>query len=183
MRRGPIILATIAAAIAAFGAAPTASAATPKDVCDDLADGTLNGTYSAGDIAAYVAALGSDPAIQGYCTPFTPRAPEAPPAQPPATQPPAPEQPPGAAQQPPPGQPAEASGTPPTGNVLPAVSPTVTPSEGLSGATNGQEAPLSQTKATGTLPFTGTELTIFAIVGLALVAAGLMLRSTAKQQP
>jgi hypothetical protein len=124
-------LATIAAAIAAFAVTPGAFAATPKDICDDLADGTLNGTYSSGDIAAYVAALGSDPTIQGYCTPLMPAAPEQP----------------------------------------------VTPQQ--SGPESGV---LGETKAAGTLPFTGTELTIFAVVGLALVAAGLMLRSTGKQR-
>jgi LPXTG-motif cell wall-anchored protein len=61
------------------------------------------------------------------------------------------------------------------------VSPTITPAQGVLGATRSQGAALGQTKAKGVLPFTGTELTIFAIVGLALIAAGLLLRSTAKQ--
>jgi hypothetical protein len=58
------------------------------------------------------------------------------------------------------------------------VSPTVTPTAGTLGATQT----LGQTKASGTLPFTGTELTIFFIVGLALVGTGVLLRSTARQR-
>jgi hypothetical protein len=164
MRRGRMILAPIAVAIAALAVAPGAFAATPGEICRDLADGTLNGSYSAGDIATYVQALGSDPSIQGYCTPFTPQPPPETPTPPVTPTPPT--TPPGGGVTP----------TPPTGGVLPAVSPTVTPT------TLGTTKTLGQTKATGTLPFTGTELTIFAVVGLALVGTGLLLRSTARQR-
>jgi hypothetical protein len=157
MRRGRRGLASIAAAISALVVAPGALAATPGDICRDLADGTLNETYSAGDVAAYVEALSSDPTIQGYCTPFTPQ--------------PSPET-------PAPATPQETPASPATGGVLPAVSPTVTPTAGTLGATQT----LGQTKASGTLPFTGTELTIFFIVGLALVGTGVLLRSTARQR-
>jgi hypothetical protein len=40
--------------------------------------------------------------------------------------------------------------------------------------------PATQTK--GTLPFTGAQLGLFAIVGLALVAMGFLLRTTARQK-
>ena len=180
MRRGRIILASIAAAISALAVAPGALAAVaPGEICRDLADGTLNGTYTAGEIADYAAALASDPSIQGYCTPYTPQPPPETPPTPPETPPSTPSTPP-APPAPPTG--GGAGPTPPTGGVLPGVSPTVTPTKGALGATKTQAAPLAQTKATGTLPFTGTELTIFAIVGLALVGTGLLLRSTARQR-
>jgi hypothetical protein len=170
MRRGRRGLASIAAAISALVVAPGALAATPGEICRDLADGTLNETYSAGDVATYVEALSSDPTIQGYCTPFTPQ--------------PSPETPAPATPQETPAPPATQGGgvaapaPPTTGGVLPAVSPTVTRTAGTLGATKT----LGQTKASGTLPFTGTELTIFFIVGLALVGTGVLLRSTARQR-
>jgi hypothetical protein len=43
--------------------------------------------------------------------------------------------------------------------------------------------PLPATKAKGGLPFTGAQLGLFAIVGLALVAMGFLLRSTSRQKP
>jgi hypothetical protein len=43
-------------------------------------------------------------------------------------------------------------------------------------------APLATTKTTGTLPFTGAQLTIFAITGLALLGGGILLRMTARQK-
>jgi hypothetical protein len=172
MRRGRIIFASIAAAISALAVAPGALAAVaPGEICRDLADGTLNGTYTAGEIADYAAALASDPSVQGYCTPYTPQPPPTPPT-PPQTPPPAPPVPPTG---------GGAGPTPPTGGVLPGVSPTVTPTAPTKG-TLGTTKTLAQTKATGTLPFTGTELTIFAIVGLALLGTGFLLRSTARQR-
>ncbi|MDX6475359.1 MAG: hypothetical protein QOH95_870, partial [Gaiellaceae bacterium] len=71
------------------------------------------------------------------------------------------------------------------------VTPTKTPVAGVQGAQHtvkapvraSAAAPLATTKATGTLPFTGAQLALFALVGLALVAAGTLLRSTAKQPP
>lgn len=41
-------------------------------------------------------------------------------------------------------------------------------------------APISTTKVSGTLPFTGAQLALFALVGLALLATGLVLRSTGR---
>lgn len=45
-----------------------------------------------------------------------------------------------------------------------------------------QTAPITTTRQAGTLPFTGAELTIFTIVGLALIAGGLLLRITGRQK-
>ena len=46
----------------------------------------------------------------------------------------------------------------------------------------GQQSPLRTTRTTGTLPFTGAELLLFAIVGGALLLAGMLLRTTARQK-
>jgi hypothetical protein len=45
-----------------------------------------------------------------------------------------------------------------------------------------QASPLGTTRSSGTLPFTGAQLTIFAIVGLALVAGGFLLRTTSRDK-
>jgi hypothetical protein len=42
--------------------------------------------------------------------------------------------------------------------------------------------PLGTSKTTGSLPFTGAELALFALVGLALIGTGLLLRTTARQR-
>jgi hypothetical protein len=41
-------------------------------------------------------------------------------------------------------------------------------------------APLGATKTSGTLPFTGADLGLFALVGLALLGIGVLLRSTGR---
>jgi hypothetical protein len=285
MRRGRIIalLAVLCAATGVVGIMPgTAAAASPIDICRDLADGQLNGTYSAAEQAAYQVALRSDPTIQGYCNPlvtvFTPPTPPpgpctevsfdtagatlapngkyyinapngnvaecGPAPQPPATcvevpagtqgatqapngkyytnlpsggaaacgpATPAPQQcvevsagTAGAVQAPngkyytniPSGGPAVCG--PAAAGIAPASAapaPAATPSTGVLGATKVKTtkpaaavapathtaAPLAATRTTGTLPFTGAELTIFAIVGLALLGGGLALRMTARQ--
>jgi hypothetical protein len=285
MRRGRII-AVLAVLIAALGvgfaASPgVASAASPAQICADLADGVQNGTYSGDDIAAYQAALRSDPLIQGYCSPLVtpPPPPPGPPEQPctevssdtagaqlapngkyynnvPAGGPavcgpaaPTPQQcvevaagTQGAVQAPngkyytnvPSGGPAvcgPAAPTPqqcvevaagtqgavqapngkyytnvPSGGpevcgpaaAAPAAAvvtvPVSGPTHGVQGATKVKTstpaaapaqrsaAPLAATKTAGTLPFTGAELTVFALVGLALLGGGFLLRLTARQK-
>jgi len=49
--------------------------------------------------------------------------------------------------------------------------------------TRSAAAPIATTKTRGTLPFTGAQLTLFAIVGLALLATGLVLRTTGRRRP
>lgn len=183
MRRGRGA-AFIAVVLGALTAAPGGMAATPQEICRDLADGRTDSSYTAAELAAYAAALQSDPSVQGYCTPFTPAVtpsetpPSTPPGTPPTTPPATPSTPPATPSTPP---------TPPTGGVLPgatpAPSPTAAPTSGTAGVEKTVSQPLNQTKAAGVLPFTGTELTIFAIVGLVLLASGLLLRSTARQRP
>jgi hypothetical protein len=41
-------------------------------------------------------------------------------------------------------------------------------------------APATAVHSSGTLPFTGAQLTLFAVVGLALLATGLLLRGSAR---
>lgn len=72
--------------------------------------------------------------------------------------------------------------------------PTVTTTTGNAGevaGTNqesGGQQPIAvnkaipATKTKGTLPFTGAQLGLFAVVGLALVAMGFLLRTTARQK-
>jgi hypothetical protein len=63
-----------------------------------------------------------------------------------------------------------------------------TPTTGVKGAqrtasapvARAAAAPIATTKTTGTLPFTGAQLALFALVGLALLATGLLLRSTGR---
>jgi hypothetical protein len=45
-------------------------------------------------------------------------------------------------------------------------------------ATKSAAAPLNTTRTSGTLPFTGAQLALFTLVGLALIATGLLLRTT-----
>ena len=64
------------------------------------------------------------------------------------------------------------------------------PVTGVAGATKTKPGvagerhskPLGATVRSGSLPFTGAELTLFAIVGTLLIASGLLLRTTARQK-
>jgi hypothetical protein len=67
--------------------------------------------------------------------------------------------------------------TVPTTGVLGATKVKQAPKAAAAPATK-QASPLATTRSSGTLPFTGAQLTIFAIVGLALVAGGFLLRTT-----
>ena len=53
---------------------------------------------------------------------------------------------------------------------------------GPSGAVAGAQQSLGATKARSTLPFTGAQLWLFALVGIALVAGGALLKTTARQK-
>jgi hypothetical protein len=53
---------------------------------------------------------------------------------------------------------------------------------GPSGGVAGAQQSLGATKARSTLPFTGAQLWLFALVGIALVAGGALLKTTARQK-
>jgi hypothetical protein len=78
--------------------------------------------------------------------------------------------------------------TPPKGGTAPQGTAPSTRTVVLSGGVQGarktiRSAPLAATKIKGgALPFTGAQLGLFAIVGLALLAMGLLLRSTGRQR-
>ena len=196
MRRGRI-LAGIAPLVVAcsLGGAPPAAAATPQEMCADIADGHVDGTYTNAEWDAFF----SDPTIQGYgCNGVVP--PPAP-APTPAVQPSAP------ATQPTQGSGPVTSGAVPLSPSVPQVSPpaqlpavtagvagarktiaaTAKPARtaGVLGAkspTKSAVAPLTATAKRGALPFTGAELGIFALVGLALIGSGLLLRTTSRRR-
>lgn len=187
MRRGRILTgASLLLAALSMSGAPAALAASPQDICTDLRDGTVNGTYTAAEWTAYF----NDPTIQGYgcggaiippqtpVTPVTPQQPATPvtPAAPvtpavPLT----------------PAQPAAVVAVV-KGAHQTVVSKPAAPKPGVKGANHTVKtpvaahaaAPLATTKTRGTLPFTGAQLGLFALVGLALLAAGIALRSTAR---
>ncbi|MDX6452916.1 MAG: hypothetical protein QOH16_2965 [Gaiellaceae bacterium] len=215
MRRERNILLAIAlfAVAAFFSVAPAALAdgGSPADICRDAQDGTLNGTYTADQIATFL----QDPTVQGYCGPITivvPPAPKCvelpagttptpgvtycqptPPTTPPVTPPTTPPV------TPPATPPATPPSTPPAGGQAPA---TVSAVKGASHTTVSRTvvttkvkgaqhtvktpvqaagvAPLGATKTSGTLPFTGADLGLFALVGLALLGIGVLLRSTGR---
>lgn len=206
MRRERITtcVAVLAAALSVLAVAPgTARAATPQQICQDLADGTLNGHYSAADLAAYQQALQNDPTIEGYCSPL----PVVPTTPTPSCTVVAPNTP-GAVEASngvwyanAPGGNASAcyhaqasTVTVTTGGVkgasktsgvkgasktkaAPARASTTTPTPP---APTHVAAPLGATHTSQSLPFTGAQLSVFVIVGLALVAGGLLLRLTGR---
>lgn len=51
-----------------------------------------------------------------------------------------------------------------------------------SGGVEGKKAPPSGVKASGGLPFTGAQLGLFTVVGLALVGSGILLRLTGRKK-
>jgi hypothetical protein len=169
MRRGRSI-GGVALAVTVFLALALTPAAlaggTPMDICKDLQDGTLNGTYTVAELQAFF----SDPTVQGYCGPIAGTGAVTPgPTAPP--------------------QAAGVAGTATSG--VKGVAKTVSaaaPTHAVLGAQHSAAAParsaaapLAATKTRGTLPFTGAQLTLFALVGLALLATGVLLRSTARQ--
>lgn len=204
MRRGRIIITIIATAalgVVGFAVAPGALAATPQDICQDLHDGKIDGTYTAAEWTAFF----QDSTVQGYCSPVVIVTP------PPVTTTTV------TNVTPPPTTTTDTTTTvisvtpPPTTTVTatpaaPAVpltptsgvagvqatqtsSPSSTPTTGVQGANHTIKAPvtsatgaapLGTTKTSGALPFTGSQLGVFALVGLALLAVGLLLRSTGR---
>ena len=165
--------------------APAALAATPEEIYKDLADnGRLDGTYTQAEMDAFLQSA----AVQGYGNPTVV-------VVPPTVTPPAP-----TAVATPPG--TSAVVTPPV--VTPAVETPAAPSSGVAGASKTIEAkrtaakaqpvarvagvatpaqePLTRTASAETLPFTGIELGLFALVGSALLLGGFLLRASARQR-
>jgi hypothetical protein len=207
MRRGRIITSIIAAAalaVVGFAVAPGALAATPQDICQDLRDGKVDGSYTAAEWTAFF----QDSTVQGYCSPVvivtpppvttTTTSSTTPPTTtvtttvttqtPPATT--TPVTPATPATPVTPGAPAVPL-TPTSGvqGVQATVAAPAATTQGVQGANHTVKtpvaraagtSPLATTKTTGALPFTGSQLGVFALVGLALLAAGLLLRSTGR---
>lgn len=133
------------------------------DICKDLQDGTLNGTYTVAQLQAFF----SDPTVQGYCGPIaTTGSVTAGPTAPPQSA----------------GVAGPTSGVKGVAKTVSAAAPAhaVLGANHSATAPRSASAPLAATKARGTLPFTGAQLTLFALVGLALLATGVLLRSTAR---
>ncbi|HWG55189.1 MAG TPA: hypothetical protein VNT58_01575 [Gaiellaceae bacterium] len=154
MRRG--IVMGLVAALAAIVMVPGAVAATPEEICRDLTDnGRLDGTYTQAELAAFLQSA----TVQGYC-------PSRAVVPPPANQ--------GGQQT---GQkPANTKVQKPVKAVAGVQSPVQRPQQ------TPQKSPLAQTRQAGTLPFTGSELVVFTLVGGALLVGGFVLRASARQR-
>lgn len=202
MRQG-VVKGIIAVFAATLVVAPGALAATPQDIYADLADnGRLDGTYTQAELQAFVQSA----SVQGYGNPVVIVTPPlvTPPvvtATPPITEvtatPVAVGQvapavtpvvtPAGTPAVTPAGTPAAQA--PVTGvagvnktvvNAKP--KPATGPATGTAGVQTPEQAPLARTASAGTLPFTGAELGLFALVGAALLLGGLLLRASARQR-
>lgn len=184
MRRGRIITGmTLLVAAISFSGAPAASAATPQDICTDLKDGVVNGSYTPAEWTAYF----KDPTIQGYgcggvivpptTTPVTTTTGVTTTTSTTTTSTAVPLV---------PTTPVAGGGNQGTQTTI--VTPKGTATHGVRGTSHTVQtptrqaaaAPIATTRAAGTLPFTGAQLALFALVGLALVASGLLLRSTSR---
>jgi hypothetical protein len=139
-----------------------------QQVCTEVAPGTP-GAVQAPNGKWYTNAPNGNAEACGPAAAVTPPAPPAPAATPPV--------------------PPAAPPAPPAGGTLPGQKtitsqpkPTAQPSAQPATGVAGQQSPLRQTRTTGTLPFTGAELAIFALIGAALIGAGLLLRATSRQR-
>jgi hypothetical protein len=192
MRRGRILIgAALLLSALTLGGAPTALAASPQDICTDLKDGKVDGQYTAAEWQAFV----NDPVVQGYgCGTVVP------PATPTtvtttacvegkivtttsttvngvtttstSSKPAAP------------GQCNEqvTAAVPLTPKPV-AVKGVAAQKKTIKKAKpKSAVGPLATVKGRGTLPFTGAELALFALVGLALIGSGLLLRTTARDR-
>jgi hypothetical protein len=159
---------TFVVLVTALMLAPGALAASPDEIYADLADnGRLDGTYTQAELQAYLQSA----QVQGYGNPIVV-------VTPPVVTPPvvAPPQAPAPTQAPPT---SGVAGEQKTITPKPAAKPAAQPTAQVAGA---QSPPIAQTASAGTLPFTGAELGIFALVGGALLLGGLLLRASARQR-
>lgn len=160
----------VVAALAVLVGAPAALAATPEEIYKDLADnGRLDGTYTQAELQAFLQSA----SVQGYGNPVVVATPPTvtPPTVTPAVTPAA--------------TPAPDSGVAGTSKTIVTKAKTnaaAKPAAQVAGVVSPTQAPLQQTATAETLPFTGAELGLFAIVGGALLLGGLLLRSSARQR-
>jgi hypothetical protein len=134
--------------------APGALAATPEAVYQDLADnGQLDRQYTEAELRAFLQSA----SVQGYGNPVV--------ATPGAITPAAPV--------------GRVAGTSKT---IVKAAPTATPAANVAGVQSPVQAPVARTASAGTLPFTGAELGLFALVGSALLLGGILLRASARQR-
>lgn len=157
MRRGRTItgVASIAAAFTLL-LAPGALAASPSQIYQDYADGHLDGTYTQAELNAAL----KDATVQGYGGPVvqvvTPKK-----------------------------YCRDSSGNllARNGNVVSSTAqaaPAGAACKHEAGVAPARYTAPAPVRATGTLPFTGAELGIFALIGVALVASGFLLRYSAR---
>ncbi len=150
--RTRVILSTLSATV--LLGAPAAFAATPHQIYNDMADnGRLDSHYTAAEIHS---ALG-DPSIQGYGSPTViSKLKGAGPCV----------------------EVVNGQGYDSMGRPVPATGSRCQHA-GVLGATASQPA-VTQSARSGTLPFTGAELAVFALIGIGLLASGLILRRTSR---
>ena len=178
----------IAVLVTVLVAAPGALAAPPEEIYRDLADnGQLNGTYTQADLQAFLQSA----SVQGYGNPVVVVPPPVVTETPPQTvnPTPTPVQVPAPVQQPPAAELPAATPVAPTAGVagtaktiVTKAQPAAAPTASVAGVATPAQAPLDRTASAETLPFTGAELGLFAVVGAALLLGGLLLRSSARQR-
>jgi hypothetical protein len=195
MRRGRVFVyiaigaAALTSAVASVARADDGGG-TSAAICSDLQDGKLDGSYTQDQWNAFI----RDPTVQGYCSvivppcvypgsngtggggsngatpcaPATTTKPSAPAAQPVPMTPQAPV------------VIVRVKGAQHTATAARPSTTTPRARHTVRTPVAAALAPASTVKAGGTLPFTGTQLGVFALVGLALLATGLVLRSTGR---
>jgi hypothetical protein len=178
--RGLIVIAACALAVtcgfASVARADSGGDGSPMAICQDLQDGTVDGSYTEAQWNAFL----SDPTVQGYCNVIVPPCVTGAgsngggsmcqPTTTTTTTTPAP--------------PVPLTPAPPAAAVAPAAVVKTKPAavKGVSHTTRARPAPapLSATRAQGTLPFTGLQLSVVLAFALALIAAGFALRHTGR---
>jgi hypothetical protein len=170
MRRGRFFTGALAVVAAALvwipGGVAGSNGGTPEDIARDLSDGVLNGSYSKSQLERYLRDA-TQQVYPGTTTTTTTTGSTTIKTTDSTTT-------------------ATTNSPPPsTNNNLPTGQGEV---QGTNKEAGGNQPlaikpakPLAATKTRGHLPFTGAQLGLFAIVGLALLAMGFLLRSTARK--
>jgi hypothetical protein len=172
MRRGRIFTGALAVVAAALvwipGGVAGSGGGTPEDIAADLSDGVLNGSYSKSQLERYLrdATQQVYGTTTGSTTTTTTTTTGSTTGSTGSTT-------------------ITTQGTTPGGGNLPGGSGNVAGTNKEAGGNQPlaikPSQPLAATKTRGHLPFTGAQLGLFAIVGLALLAMGFLLRSTARK--